>query len=84
MAKTLFKNGKGEIHFGVNAPEGFVSAGKSDAEKSLSKLGKMKLWRCSVCNDMHIGLKPPHECPTCHQIESYVEINEKEFRVVIG
>ncbi len=84
MAKTLFKSGKGEIHYGRNAPEGFSAATNDDVLKTIAKIGKMKFWRCHVCGDLHIGMSPPHECPTCSSIESYVEISEKELKGIIG
>jgi rubrerythrin len=45
--------------------------------------GNKKIWRCTVCNDIHIGMEPPKDCPTCHQIDAYVEISEKELREFI-
>jgi len=84
MPKTLFKSAKGEIHFGLNAPPGFASLNKDDAKKILSNLGKMKLWRCAVCNDMHIGIAPPQVCPTCGTLNAYVEISMQELKTVIG
>lgn len=84
MEKIIFKNNKGEIHYGVNPSKGFISANKLDIKKALLKLGKKKLWRCIVCNDLHIGIKPPKECPTCAAIDAYVEINEQEFKTLIG
>ena len=84
MGKTIFKNNKMEIHFGINSQEGFISGNAKDAENALKKLGKKKLWRCNVCNDLHLGTEPPKECPTCHTINAYVKISEKEFRNLIG
>jgi len=84
MEKTLFKDKKGNMHFGVNAPEGFAKATKEDVKKSLSNLKGRKLWRCNVCSDLHLNSKPPEECPTCHTIDAYVEINLKEFKSIIG
>lgn len=84
MAKTLFKKSDGSIHFGRNAPEGFTAATADDVKKNLSKLGKMKLWRCHICGDLHIGVNYPKECPTCGNIDSYAEINEKELRATLG
>ena len=83
MQKKLFQK-TGDIHFGVNAPEGFEDAEISNVEKTLSDLGERKLWRCTVCNDIHIGKEFPHECPTCIQLDAYVEINKKELKEVIG
>ncbi|MBS3060349.1 MAG: hypothetical protein J4432_02475 [DPANN group archaeon] len=84
MVKTLFKNENGSIHYGRNAPEGFIAATKEDVATAIANLGVMKLWRCTVCNDMHIGMEPPEECPTCGSIDAYVEINEQELKMVIG
>lgn len=35
-------------------------------------------WRCTVCGDIHYGLKGPETCPTCHQIGKYVAIEKEE------
>jgi len=84
MEKKLFKDAKGNIHFGISAPDGFKPCENADAKKSLAKLGKRKLWRCNVCNDMHLGTDFPEPCPTCLTPHSYVEISLKEFTGVIG
>ncbi|MBI4448368.1 hypothetical protein HY643_05295 [Candidatus Woesearchaeota archaeon] len=85
MDKELFKSGVGEIHFGVNKPtRDFSSATKDDVKKTLANLKNMRLWRCTVCNDLHIGLQPPKECPTCSSIQAYVEINLQEFGRLMG
>ncbi len=84
MNKTIFKGSAGGIHFGAGCPKGFVPATKADVENSLKNPGKMKFWRCNVCNDIHIGTGFPSPCPTCEHVNSYVEINEKEFRKIIG
>jgi hypothetical protein len=81
--KSFFKNNKGGIHFGNLATEGFIPCERKDAEKILKNLGAKKLWRCHVCNDMHIGEIPPKVCPTCSVVEAYVEINIKEFLEMI-
>lgn len=84
MGKTIFKDSNGNIHFGVNAPSGdFKNAERKDIENALSNLGNKKLWRCTICNDLHIGEIPPKQCPTCFAIDAFVEINEKEFRGII-
>jgi rubrerythrin len=77
--KTFSKNNNGEIHFGDRTSEGFVSCNKEEAEKALKNLGNKKLWRCTVCNDLHIGEVPPKQCPTCYILDVYVEINKQEF-----
>ncbi len=84
MKKKLFKNKNGDVHFGVNAPKNFVPADKKYAKEALAKLAGKKLWRCSVCSDLHMGAKPPKECPTCHKVDAYVEINKKEFATVLN
>jgi ferredoxin-thioredoxin reductase catalytic subunit len=43
-----------------------------------------KFWRCNVCNDVHYGLKPPAECPTCKAMNAFVEVSEKEAKTVMG
>jgi len=42
-----------------------------------------KIWRCTVCNDIHIGAFPPSDCPTCHVKDAYVEIDEKELKEIL-
>jgi len=84
MEKKLFKDAKGNIHFGINAPDGFEPGTKDDAKKSLSKMGKRRLWRCNVCNDLHLNEKFPDPCPTCMAAHAYVEISLKEFETMIG
>ncbi len=39
-----------------------------------------KFWRCTVCGDVHYGAAGPKECPTCHQVGTYVEIDAEEAR----
>lgn len=48
----MMRSSKGEIHFGVSPLEGFESASMNDVEGVLGNIGEMKLWRCSVCNDL--------------------------------
>ncbi len=84
MDKKLFKDKAGNIHFGINAPDGFAPCGKADVEKALAKMGERKLWRCNVCNDLHLNSEPPETCPTCMTPDSYVEISLQEFKTVIG
>jgi queuine/archaeosine tRNA-ribosyltransferase len=84
MEKKLFKDKAGNVHFGINAPDGFVPCEKADVEKALSKIGKRKLWRCNVCNDLHLNSEPPKVCPTCTTSDAYVEISLQEFKTVIG
>jgi rubrerythrin len=81
MGKTIFKDNKGNIHFGINAPSSdFKKAAKTDVEKTLASLGSRKLWRCTVCNDLCINIQPPKLCPTCFQTDAYVEIELNEFK----
>ncbi len=82
--KTFYKNSDGEVHFGTNAPEGFVKCDRAEAEELLQERNGKKLWRCTVCNDLHIGTPPQEECPTCHVPNAYVEIIEEEFRKLAG
>lgn len=44
-------------------------------------MGK-KYWRCTVCNDIHYGNAGPEKCPTCMQMNKYVEITADEARKV--
>lgn len=81
--KKITKSKKGEVHFGVNSLKTFDSATVEDVEDVLKNLGEMRLWRCAVCNDLHIGVGFPKDCPTCHTMDAYVEIDEKEFRSVL-
>ena len=41
-----------------------------------------KFWRCIVCNDIHFGVNPPETCPTCMQINKYIQIESKEALAV--
>lgn len=81
--KAITKSAKGDIHLGIETVAGFKPATVDDAKDVLKELGKKKLWRCTVCNDLHISIKPPKECPTCHTKDAYVEIDEKEFKNVL-
>jgi rubrerythrin len=84
MGKTIFRDRNGNIHFGINAPSAdFKKAEIKDVKEILSNLESKKLWRCTVCNDLHIGEIPPKQCPTCFAIDAFVEINEKEFLMII-
>jgi rubrerythrin len=84
MAKTIFADGNGNIHFGVNAPSAdFKKAERKDLEDALSKIESRKLWRCTVCNDICINIEPPKQCPTCYVKDAYVEIELNEFKNLI-
>ena len=82
--KKLFKNENGDIHFGVLAPAGFVDSTAADVRAALTAQGSRRLWRCLVCNDLHLGMEPPAICPTCTQKDVYMEISETEFSGMIG
>ena len=85
VKKTLFKNINDDFHFGMNAPdESYSTATLDDLKKALTKLGKKKLWRCRVCHDLQLGTIPPHECPTCHTLDSYELTNLDEFKKTVG
>lgn len=78
--KKIFKNASGDIHVGNSSPEDFNEATIEDIKKILVDLKDKKFWRCTVCNDLCIIIRPPQICPTCFQEEVYAQINEKEFR----
>ena len=40
-------------------------------------------WRCTICGDIHFGVKPPHICPTCNQEDKYEEIAKEEALKII-
>ena len=42
-----------------------------------------KYWRCTVCNDIHYGIKPPELCPTCNVKHAYIVTDETEARFVM-
>jgi len=42
-----------------------------------------KFWRCTVCNDIHFGGNPPETCPTCLQVNKYIEIKSKEVMKIL-
>jgi len=83
MGKIIFKDNLGNIHFGVNAPEGFQEGTKEDAYKVLDNLVSKKLWRCNVCNDLQISIEPPKECSTCFVKNAYIEIESSEFKKLL-
>lgn len=43
-----------------------------------------KLWRCHVCNDIHLGNKPPEVCPTCGARHAFVLSDLNEAMEIIG
>ncbi len=81
--KIVTSSEEGEVHFGVNSLKGFGSVADESIQEIFSDLKGRGLWRCSVCNDLHVGASPPKDCPTCNAIDAYVEIDEKEFRNVL-
>lgn len=83
MKKNIFKDSLGNIHFGINAPEGFLAGTKDDVDKALNNLGEKKLWRCHVCSDLSINIEPPKECPTCKVENAYTEIDLSEFKKLL-
>ena len=42
-----------------------------------------KFWRCHVCNDIHLGIKPPEICPTCGFKNAYVEVCSEEAQKIV-
>lgn len=85
MNKKLFKNNQGDFHLGLLPPsEDFNDAEKNETEEALKNLSNKKLWRCIVCNDLHLGEIPPKQCPTCAAVDAYTEINEKEFLTILN
>ncbi len=84
MAKSLFTDNKGNLHYGDSAPEGFTACTEEQVKTILSKGKGKKFWRCTVCNDLHFGEKPPKECPTCHVVDAYIEIDKSEFMAILG
>ncbi|MCX6650763.1 MAG: hypothetical protein NT131_03785 [Methanomassiliicoccales archaeon] len=43
-----------------------------------------QLWRCHVCNDVHLGNKPPDVCPTCGAKNAFVRSDLNETLEIIG
>jgi ferredoxin-thioredoxin reductase catalytic chain len=43
-----------------------------------------QIWRCHVCNDIHIGNKPPEVCPTCGAKHAFVGSDMNEAMGVMG
>jgi len=85
MDKKIFKK-DGRIHFGIGVLLDFEPGELSDVEKAITEMNEkgMKIWRCNVCNDLHLGLEPPGECPTCTHIDAYSLISLNEFKNLIG
>lgn len=81
--KRITISKKGEVHFGIKTLSGFTYGDKIDVNNVLKDLKGIKLWRCNVCNDLHIGKVAPKKCPTCETPDAYVEVDEKEFRKVL-
>jgi rubrerythrin len=83
MKKSVFKDSFGNIHFGVNAPGEFQKGEREDVDRVVENLGEKKLWRCNVCNDLHISKEPLRECPTCYAKNAYIEIELDEFKKIL-
>jgi len=43
-----------------------------------------KFWRCFICNDIHYGIGPPEDCPTCRVKNAYVEVSSDEAQKITG
>ena len=43
-----------------------------------------KFFRCTVCQDIHYGNSGPEKCPTCQQMNKYVETDKEEAKKVAG
>ena len=43
-----------------------------------------KYFRCTVCQDVHYGVNAPETCPTCTQVQKYVEIEKAEAKKAAG
>jgi len=85
LAKTIFIDKKGNIHFGMAASSpDFKKASLEEVKKVLKNIKGRKFWECVVCHDLHFNDAPPKECPTCHHIDSYKEITQKQFEKLIG
>jgi len=41
-------------------------------------MGKAKLFRCRICGDPYIGVKPPNRCPFCGAYEEFI-VEAKKF-----
>ncbi|MBU0536451.1 MAG: hypothetical protein KKE20_05770 [Nanoarchaeota archaeon] len=46
-------------------------------------MAEKRFFRCNVCADIHYGIAGPAECPTCHAKNAYIEVPEKEARMVM-
>jgi ferredoxin-thioredoxin reductase catalytic chain len=42
-----------------------------------------RFWRCSVCNDIHYGIRPPEICPTCKAKNTFVEVTSDEAQKIM-
>ena len=43
-----------------------------------------KLFRCTVCQDIHYGIAGPELCPACQNKNTYKEIDIEEAKKIIG
>jgi len=46
-------------------------------------MAEKRFFRCNVCGDIHYGIAGPDVCPTCHTENAYIEVPEKEARMVM-
>lgn len=44
------------------------------------KMTTKEFFRCKVCGDVHYGKAGPHECPTCHNIDTYKSITKEDAK----
>ena len=42
-----------------------------------------KFFRCTVCGDVHWGVNAPEKCPTCMQLNKYVEVDADEAKKLL-
>lgn len=76
MKKKYFKNELGDFHIGL------VAIDESFKECFFDEIIVTKdntFYRCTVCNDLFVGLIPPLECPTCGEKDAYCKISYDEF-----
>lgn len=45
---------------------------------------KKFLWRCHVCNDIHLGIRGPEICPTCKARNAFARSDLNEALKIIG
>jgi ferredoxin-thioredoxin reductase catalytic subunit len=42
------------------------------------------LWRCHVCNDIHLGISGPKVCPSCGAEDAFVRTDDREALRIMG